>query len=260
VRFGRILVAAFFAAACSVAGGSQPLSIAAAANLTHVIGALDAEFAAERPGVDVTVALGSSGGLVAQMGNGAPFDVFLSADMEFPAALARAGHADAASLTPFAVGRLVLWTVKPGVDVSDVGAAVRSPAVHSLAVANTATAPYGRAARQALESLGLWTLAQAKLVTAEDISQTAQFVETGNADAGFVALSSVMSPKLRDRGRWIEVPAALYRPIVQGAIITTHGSGNPVSAAYIAFLRGDAARRVLEAAGYGVPAGAPAGK
>jgi molybdate transport system substrate-binding protein len=196
---------------------------------------------------------------VAQISNGAPYDVFLSADMGFPEALARAGHADAASLTPFAVGRLVLWTVKPGVDVTGVRAAVLSPAVHSLAIANTETAPYGRAARQALESLGLWAEAQPKLATAEDISQAAQFVETGNADAGFVALSAVLSPKLRGRGRWVEVPATLYKPIVQGAIITAHGAANPASAAYIAFLHGDAARRALEAAGYGVPS-APAGR
>jgi molybdate transport system substrate-binding protein len=258
VRLGGLLFAGLFAAASARAGAPQPLSVAAAANLTQVIGALDAEFMAARPDVAVTVALGSSGGFVAQIGNGAPYDVFLSADMGFPEALAKAGHADSASLTPFAVGRLVLWTMKPGVDVTGVRAAVLSPAVHALAIANTGTAPYGRAARQALESLGLWSAAQPKLVTAEDISQTAQFVETGNADAGFVALSAVLSPKLKGKGRWLEVPASLYRPIVQGAIITAHGAGNPASAAYISFLRGDAARRVLEAAGYGIPAAAAA--
>ena len=252
MRLAALLAAGLAAGASAVA--SQPLSIAAAANLTQVIGAIDAGFAAARPDVDVTVALGSSGGLVAQIGNGAPYDVFLSADMGFPEALAKAGHADAASLTPFAVGRLVLWTMKPGVDVADVRAAVQSPAVRALAIANTETAPYGRAARQALESLGLWAGAQPKLVTAEDISQTAQFVETGNADAGFVALSAVLSPKLKGKGRWFEVPASLYKPIVQGAIITAHGAGNPASAAYIAFLRGDGARAALEAAGYGIPA------
>jgi molybdate transport system substrate-binding protein len=254
----RALGAALAAAAVAATPGfSQPLSIAAAANLTQVIGKLDAGFRAARPDVDVTVALGSSGGLVAQIRNGAPFDVFLSADMGFAQALARAGQADAATLTPFAVGRLVLWTTKPGVDLTDVASAVRGAAVRSLAVANTGTAPYGRAARQALEALGLWDLAQAKLVTAEDISQTAQFVETGNADAGFVALSAVLSPKLAGKGRWIEVPASLYRPLVQGAIVTAHGARNPAASAYLAFLLGDAAHRELEAAGYGIPA--PAG-
>ena len=253
MRLAGLLGACLAAAAPAVA--SQPLSIAAAANLTQVIGALDAGFAAARPDVAVTVALGSSGGFVAQISNGAPYDVFLSADMGFPEALVASGHADGASLTPFAVGRLVLWTTKPGVDVSGVRAAVQSPAVRALAIANTRTAPYGRAAMQALESLGLWAEAQPKLVTAEDISQTAQFVETGNADAGFVALSAVLSPKLAGKGRWVEVPASLYKPIVQGAIITAHGATNPASAAYIAFLHGDAARRALEAAGYGIPPG-----
>ncbi len=256
----RLLAAALAAVLwAQVAFAAQPLSIAAAANLTQVIVRLNADFRAARPDVDLTVALGSSGGLVAQMKNGAPYDVFLSADMGFAEALAKAGHADAATLAPFAVGRLVLWTVKPGVDLTGVGAAVRSPSVQKLAVANTGTAPYGRAARQALEALGLWEAAQPKLVTAEDISQTAQFVETGNADAGFVALSAVLSPKLAGKGRWIEVPAALYKPLVQGAIITAHGARNPAAAAYLAFLRGDAAHRDLEAAGYGIPA-APGAK
>lgn len=252
MRFAGILAAALCAAA-GAAGAPGQVSIAAAANLTQAIGALDAGFKSEHPDVDVTLALGSSGSFVAQIENGAPFDVFLSADMGFPAALARSGHADAATLVPFAVGRLVLWTMNPAVDVSGVAASVKSPAARTLAIANTRTAPYGRAARQALEGLGLWDAVQPRLVTAEDISQAAQFVETGNADAGFVALSAVLSPKLRGRGRWIEVPAALFTPLVQGAIITSHGSANPASAAYVAFLRGDAARKVLEAAGYGAP-------
>ncbi len=252
MRFAGLLVAALFAAA-GAAGAPGQLSVAAAANLTQVIGALDAGFEAEHPGLAVTVALGASGSLVAQIENGAPFDVFLSADMKFPAALVKSGHADGATLAPFAVGRLVLWTMNPAVDVSGVEAAVRSPAARTLAIANPKTAPYGRSAKQALESLGLWAGVQPRLVTAEDISQTAQFVETGNADAGFVALSSVLSPRLKGRGRWIEVPQALFSPLVQGAIVTSHGSANPASAAYIAFLRGAAAQKLLEAAGYGAP-------
>jgi molybdate transport system substrate-binding protein len=130
---------------------------------------------------------------------------------------------------------------------------VNSPAARKIAVANARTAPYGRAARQALEGLGLWAGVQPRIVTAEDISQAAQFVETGNADAGFVALSAVLSPRLRGRGRWTEVPAGLFTPLVQGAIITSHGSANPESAAYVAYLRGAGARAILEASGYGAP-------
>ena len=131
----------------------------------------------------------------------------------------------------------------------------RNPSVRLIAIANPSTAPYGRAAKQALEALGLLQEAQPKLVTAEDISQTAQFVDTGNADVGFGGLSSMLSPKMRGKGRWTEVPAALYTPLVQGAIITTHGQGNPAAANYLAFLKGEAARTVFEAAGYGTLTG-----
>ena len=239
--------------AAVAARGAGSLSIAAAANLSYALEALNAEFGKAEPGVAVTSAFGASGSLVAQISNGAPYDVFLSADLSFPEALVKAGHAGAASLTPFAVGRIALWTVKPGVDLSSVSAAVRSPSVRTLAIANTESAPYGRGAMQALRRLGLWDGARPKLVTAEDISQAAEFVETGNADAGFVALSAVVSPRLRGRGRWIEVPAGLHDPLVQAAVVTARGMGNPESARYVAFLRGAGARAVLERFGYGAP-------
>ncbi len=235
------------------ARGAGQLSIAAAANLSYALEEINAEFGKAEPGVRVTTAYGASGSLVAQIGNGAPYDVFLSADLGFAQALARAGQAEAASLTPFAVGRIVLWTVKPGVELSTVASVVRSPSVKTLAIANTESAPYGRGALQALRKLGLWDEARPKLVTAEDISQAAGFVETGNADAGFVALSQVLSPRLRGRGRWIEVPAGLYDPLVQGAVITARGRDNPESARFLSFLRGGAARAVLERFGYGAP-------
>jgi molybdate transport system substrate-binding protein len=256
VRLGRLLAAScsilFCAAAAARADGS--LSIAAAANLTYALGGLDAEYAKVSPGVRITSSVGASGSLVAQISNGAPFDVFLSADMDFARRLVATGHAGAASLTPFAVGRLVLWTVKPGVDVSDISAAVRGPSVRLLAVANAETAPYGRAAMQAMTALGLMACAGPKIVSAENISQATQFVETGNADAGFVALSAVLSPALRGKGRWTEVPAALYDPLVQVAVVTSHGEANPESARYVALLRSEAAAKVLENLGYGMPA------
>jgi molybdate transport system substrate-binding protein len=254
MRLGRVLAGALALCAGLAARGQGSLSIAAAANLTYALGGLDAEYAKVSPGVQITTALGASGSLVAQISNGAPYDIFLSADMKFAKKLADLGHASASSLTPFAVGRLVLWTVKPGVDVADISAAVRNPSVRVLAIANAESAPYGRAAKQALGKLGLWEAAQPKLVTSEDISQATEFVETGNADAGFVALSLVMSPRLQGKGRWTEVPSDLYEPLTQVAAITTQGSGNPEAARYIAFLRSEAAAKVLESFGYGAPA------
>jgi molybdate transport system substrate-binding protein len=229
------------------------LSIAAAANLVYALGALDSEFNKGAPGVKVTTVIGASGNLVAQLKNGAPYDVFLSADLDFPRALIGSGQANGKTLITFAVGRLVIWTTRADLDVSDVKAAVRSPLVRKLAIANVTSAPYGRASKEAMERLGVWSDAEPKLVVGENISQTAQFVETGNADAGFVALSLVLSPKLKEKGRWTEVPKDIYGALDQGAVVTAHGTKNPAAQGYLYFLGSPAAHRILEAYGYGFP-------
>jgi molybdate transport system substrate-binding protein len=214
---------------------------------------LNAEFAKVSPGVAVASEIGASGNLVAQISNGAPYDVFLSADLEYPEKLIRAARAPAASLVTFAVGKLVLWTMRPGIDLSSVESVVRDPSVVKLALANPRTAPYGRAAEQVLAKLGLAETAKPKLVFGENITQTAQYVASGNADAGFVALSLVLSPKLKDKGRWLEVPAALYAPIAQGGILTERGAANPGARSYLQFLTSPAGRAVLARFGYGFP-------
>lgn len=236
------------------ARAARTLSVAAAANLSFALKALDAEYAKEQPDVTVTAATAASGDLVAQIEHGAPYDVFLSADLHFAQVLAKAGDADPKSLTVFAIGRLVLWTTKPGIAVDDVAAAVRDPKVMRLAIANPATAPYGRAGRQVMEKLGAWADAQPKLVVGESISQATQFVETGNADAGFVALSVVLSPKLKGKGTWAEVSPALFDPLEQGAVITLHGAQNPAAQDFLAFLHSDPAKKILQDFGYRIPA------
>ena len=252
LRSAFLAVGLAFAATAS--RGEETLSIAAAANLVHALDALNAEFARAVPGVAVTTATGSSGSLVAQIKNGAPFDLFLSADLDYPRALITAGLADGKSLAVFATGRLVLWTMRPGLNLESITEVVRDPAVKKIAIANLDTAPYGRAARQALEKLGAWSDAQPKLVIGENISQTAQFVATGNADLGFVALSLVLAPNLTEKGRWLAVPAERYAPLAHGAVLTMRGAANPAALKYLAFLRSAAARKVLEGFGYGVPA------
>lgn len=249
----RALIVALLPLA-GVARGGERVAIAAAANLVHALDALTTEFARVAPGVTVTSAVGASGSLVAQIENGAPFDLLLSADLEYPRALVAAKLADEKSLVTFATGRLVLWTTRADLALNSIAATVRDPAVKKIAVANLDTAPYGRAARQALEKLGVWNPAQAKLVVGENISQTAQFVATGNADAGFVALSLVRAPNLPEKGRWLEVPADLHTPLAHGAVLTIRGAANPAARKYLAFLRSAPARKVLEGFGYGVPA------
>ena len=253
----RILLGIGFAATLATASAAEHLAVAAAANLVYVLEPLNAAFARSEPGVTVTREIGASGSLVAQIENGAPFDVFLSADLDFPRKLVQAGGAQGSSVAVFAIGKLVLWTTRPGLDLSSVAAVVRDPGVKRLAIANPQTAPYGRAALEALAKLGLSAEARPKLVTGENITQTAQYVFSGNVDAGFVALSLVLSPKLRDKGRWIEVPAGLYAPIEQGSVLTNRGASNPAARRYLDFLRSAEARRIFAKFGYGLVAPKP---
>lgn len=232
------------------------VSIAAAANLTFAVQALNIEFSRAYPDVTVVTTLGSSGGLFAQISNGAPFDVFLSADTEYAQRLVNDGAAERTSLRVFATGRLVLWTTRHELDVADIAASVRSAAVRKIAIAQPASAPYGRAAEQVLHKLGVWDDAKVKLVIGENIAQTAQFVETGNADVGFVALSLVKASPLARRGHSTEVPPDLYAPVSlqHTCVITTHGAGSAAAHKYLTFLGSAAAKRILEAQGYRVPA------
>ncbi len=253
MRLHLRLIAGLALMAALRAAAADHVAVAAAANLAYVLDPLDAAFIQANPGVEVTKELGASGALVAQISNGAPYDVFLSADLDFPRKLIAAGGADGSTLTTFAIGKLVLWTTKPGVDLSSVEGAVRSPAVAKLAIANPKTAPYGRAALEALAKLGLTEAAGPKIVTGENITQAAQFVSTGNVDAGFVALSLVLSPKLKDKGRWIEVPADLYGPIAQGAVLTKRGEANALARRYLDFLKGPEARKIFAQFGYALP-------
>jgi molybdate transport system substrate-binding protein len=249
----ELLLAAVFAGAEERA--RPHVSVAAAANLVHAISALNAEFKRLHAEVAVTSATGSSGSLFAQVKNGAPFDVVLSADTEYPEQMVAAGLGLGDTLHVFATGRLVAWTTRVDLELSDLGRALRSPLVRKIAIAQPRTAPYGRAAEAALEHLGGWPQVQPKLVFGESIAQAAQFVETGNADLGLIALSLVLSPTLSKRGRWMEVPPAWYATVSldHAMILTNRGAKNSAARSYHAFLRSAAAKKILRDFGYGVP-------
>jgi molybdate transport system substrate-binding protein len=212
--------------ACLVPLDAQnPLRIAAAADLEPVLPPILAQFQ-QATGIRAEATFQASAVLTTQIQNGAPFDLFLSADLGYPKRLIDAGLADAAgtadSSTPivYARGTLVLWTRKdshltPSLDL------LRSPDLKRLAVANPDRAPYGRAAQAALISLKLYDSLKPKLVTAENISQTAQFVDSGNADAGLISLTSALSPRLAASGTYFVIPRDLYPPIEQGAVIVS---------------------------------------
>jgi len=240
-------------AAAESRANTPRLALAAASNLVYVLDDLLAAFRQTHPDLHPTLSTGASGSLVAQIRHGSPVDVFLSADHHYAQALVDSRHAVASSFTTFATGRLVLWTTRDSLALDSLPATVRDPAVRKLALANPDTAPYGRATKQVLATLDLWTDAAPKMVLGENITQTAQFVETGHADAGFVALSLVLSPRLKNRGRWLEIPAHLHSPLDQAAVLTPRGSENPAAHLFLNFLRSDPAREILLRHGYAVP-------
>lgn len=252
-RPSRLLVAlASLLLLSSAFAAPEKLSIAAAANLVHALDALHAEFKRTAPDVTLQVTTAASGTLFAQLKHGAPFDVFLSADTDYPQRAVAENLAAPASLRTFARGRLVLWTTRRDLDITDLAVALRSPALNKLAIAQPRTAPYGRAAEAVLRALDLWSVVAPKLVLGESISQTAQFVETGNADAGLVALSLVLAPRLAQHGRWHEVPPELYAsvPLDHAAVLTTRGAKNSAAQRYLDFLTTPPAQKILHTFGY----------
>jgi molybdate transport system substrate-binding protein len=230
---------------------AQEVTVAAAADLTYCVPVIDAAFENANPGAVVKVSFGSSGNFFQEIRNGAPFDVFLSADMQYPATLAKDGLAEAP--VKYAEGRLVLWTMKSGVDVSRGLVALRDPAVKHVAVANPDHAPYGRAAKAALIHEHLQEELTPKFVYGENIAQTAQYVQTGNADAGLVAMSLVAAPQFAHAGHFYEIPAEEYPALDQAAAVTKAGAGNALAKAYVAFLQTDEARKILERFGFRLP-------
>jgi molybdate transport system substrate-binding protein len=248
------LWAAFFAMAVPAsAQKADILTIAAAADLIYCLEAVNAEFQQAHPEVTVKVSTGASGNLFAQIQNGAPFDIFMSADMNYPRELIKAGLADSSSLTMYAIGHLVLWSLNPAVEVGRGLEVLREARVKKIALANPEHAPYGRAAKAALVHEKLWESIQTKIVLGENIAQTAQFVQTGNADAGLVALSLALSPKLNNAGRFYEIPASSYPPLEQGAVLTKAGKNKPAAQAYLQFIRSDRTRAVFSRFGFRLP-------
>lgn len=228
------------------------LTVAVAANVKYAFDELAVEFKKES-GIDVQGVFGSAGKITAQVKNGAPFDAFLSADTEFPDALYKEGLATSASKV-YAYGVLVLWTKKE-LDLSKGVAIVNDPLVQKVAIANPKLAPYGRAAVKALESASLSKAVEAKLVYGESITQTAQFVDSGAADVGFVAKSLVVAPDTAGKGKWVEVPKASYDAIAQGVVVLKHGAETQPEAAkkFVDFLFTAKARAIFEKYGYILP-------
>ncbi len=248
IRFLPIFAAIFFAAALAA---QTPLRVAAAADLQPVLPPILAQFQ-HATGIRAEATYKSSAVLTSQILNGAPFDVFLAADFSFPQRLIDARAAQGASAGQpilYAKGTLVLWTRNdahlpaPSLDL------LRGPALHRLAIANPQSAPYGRAAVAALHSLGLYASLQSRLATAENIAQAAQFVYSGNADAGLISMTSALTPQLRQAGRYFILPRSLYPPLRQGAVLIQATHQREAAQKFLNFLLSPAIQAQLAASG-----------
>jgi molybdate transport system substrate-binding protein len=232
------------------------VSIAVAANFTdaarHIVPLFE-----KATGHTARISYGSTGKLYAQIEHGAPFEVFLAADTRRPVMAERAGLAVPGSRFVYARGKLVLWSATPAL-FSDGEAYLQAADFARLAMANPKTAPYGFAARQVMEHLGIWSRLRPRLVRGDSIAQTFQFVATGNAQAGFVAGSQLTSWQGEAGSVW-SIPATYYAPIEQAAVLLKKGGSNPAARAFLDFLKGDAAREVIGRYGYSVESssGAP---
>ena len=224
------------------------VQVAVAANFTAPMQAIAAAFEQEQ-GHKAALSFGATGKFYAQIQNGAPFAIFLAADDTTPAKLEAEGSAVAGSRFTYAIGRLVLWSRTPGL-VDDQGAVLKQGEFNHLAIANPRLAPYGAAAIETLTALHLLDATQAKFVQAENIAQAHQFIATGNAELGFVALSQVMAEGRISQGSGWVVPADLHQPIRQDAVLLTNGKNNPAAVALLQFLRGEKARAIIKSYGY----------
>jgi molybdate transport system substrate-binding protein len=242
----RLLFFALLCCATLVQAGEVPVAVAA--NFAAPAKQIAADFEKET-GHKAILVFGATGKFYAQIRNGAPFEVLLAADDETPARLEKEGAAVAGTRFTYAIGRLVLWSGRPGL-VDDKGEVLKKGDFAHLAIANPKLAPYGAAAVEALTALKLLDAVQARLVQAENIAQAHQFVATGNADLGFVALSQVIRDgKVAEGSAWI-VPANLHQPIRQDAVLLDKGKGKPAAEAWLKYLKSDRARAVIRGFGY----------
>jgi molybdate transport system substrate-binding protein len=232
----------------------QSLTVAASANLKSAIEALVGAFEAERPEVDVRVTLGASGAFFAQIQSGAPFDLFLSADRDYPRRLIEAKLAAPGDDVVYAIGALVAWTPKgSSVDLARLGLpALAGPEVKKLAIANPAVAPFGRAAEAALRSAGIFEAVKERLVLGQGVSQAAQFATTGAADAALIPRSLTFAPELAG-GRVFEVPASGYPRQEQSAVVLAAAAEPALARGFLGFVTGPKGRAILARYGYSLP-------
>jgi molybdate transport system substrate-binding protein len=243
-----LLVAAFL---FSTSTRADQITIAAAADLKFAMDEIVKAFNQEHTGDQVQVVYGSSGKFHTQIQEGAPYDLFFSADINFPRKLAESGLASS-EVKPYATGRIVLWSAT--MDASKMTlASLTDPKIARVAIANPKHAPYGKRAEEALRASGLWEKVEPKLVFGENIAHTAQFVMTGNAQAGIIALSLALNPELAGKGGYALIPDDLHEPLEQGFIITKRAAESALARRFADHMSSPAARNVMTKHGFIIP-------
>lgn len=230
---------------------AEQITIAAAADLKFAMDEILGGFRKQHPGDTIEVVYGSSGKFQTQIRQGAPYDLFFSADIAFPRELARQGLA-ASDVKPYAVGRLVLWSARQDAARMTLASLV-DPKIGTIAIANPKHAPYGMRAEEALRAAGVWDRLQTKLVYGENISQTAQYVQSGNAQVGVIALSLALNPELARKGGYYLIPDSLHKPLEQGFIITGTGRGKQLARRFAEHIGSKQARSILTRYGFVLP-------
>ncbi|MFA6179332.1 MAG: molybdate ABC transporter substrate-binding protein [Candidatus Methylopumilus sp.] len=246
------LIVSLLLLAQPLVAAAEPLTVAVAANVKYAFDDLATEFT-KQTGLEVRSVVSSSGKLTAQIKSGAPYDIFLSADMDYPATLFKDGQA----MSPpkaYANGALVLWTAG-NADLSKGVPGLADASIRKVAIANPKLAPYGRESIKALSFYKVQAAVEPKLVYGESISQVNQYIDTKSVEVGFTAKSVVLSPELQGKGKWVEVPDESYEPIAQGIVILRHGTENNGEAArkFYGFVFSSKAREILTKYGYKLP-------
>ena len=251
-----LLAAALLALLCAlpIRAVAGELTVAAAADLSLALQPIAAKFQRET-GNSVRLSFGSSGDFFNQIQNGAPYDVFLSADLGYPEKVIKLGFADSGSLRTYAVGRLVLWVPRGSqLDIDHEGMkALLDPSVHKIAIANPQHAPYGRAAVAALQHFQLYEKVAKRLVLGENVGQAAQFAESGNAQVGIIALAHALAPSVRPLGRYALVPTDSYPPLRQGAVIISRSKNKTLAGEFLKYLAGPESEAIFRQFGFEAP-------
>jgi molybdate transport system substrate-binding protein len=247
----KTFLLAFAFLTLTLSASAEEITVAAAADLQFALKDVSTRFE-QQTGNKVDLIFGSSGNFFSQIQNSAPFDIFFSADLDYPKKLEAAGQADPNTLYQYATGKIVLWVCNDSkLDLSKGLAVLLDPSINKISIANPAHAPYGRAAMAALDHEKLSEKLKDKFVLGENVSQAAQFIESGSAEAGIIALSLAVAPAMKEKGRYVEIPAEFYPPLQQGCIVLASSKKKPTALAFVEFMKKPEIVEVLKTFGFG---------